>query len=81
MKVLSDYPREVLNAALNRAPYKMTTYIQKLASSINEFYTVCRVIDRTNIEVSSSRIALCKASAIVLKNALELIGVTAPNRM
>ena len=81
LKVLSDYPREVLNAALNRAPYKMTTYIQKLASSINEFYTVCRVIDRTNIEVSSSRIALCKASAIVLKNALELIGVTAPNRM
>lgn len=81
LKVLSDYPREVLNAALNRAPYKMTTYIQKLASSINEFYTVCRVIDRTKLELSSSRIALCKASSIVLKNALELIGVNAPNRM
>lgn len=81
LKVLSDYPREVLNAAINRAPYKMTTYIQKLASSINEFYTVCRVIDRTKLELSSSRIALCKASSIVLKNALELIGVNAPNRM
>ena len=81
LKVLSDFPKEILGAALNRAPYKMTTYIQKLASSINEFYTVCRVIDRNNMEVSSSRIALCKASAIVLKNALEVIGVNAPNRM
>ena len=81
LKILSDYPREVLNAAINRAPYKMTTYIQKLASAINEFYTVCRVIDRSNIELSSSRIALCKASKIVMKNALEIIGVNAPNRM
>ncbi len=81
LKVLSDYPHEVLSAAVNRAPYKMTTYIQKLATSINEFYTVCRVIDRSNLEVSSSRIALCKACEIVLKNALQLIGVNAPNRM
>lgn len=81
LKVLSDYPHEISQAAINRAPYKITTYIQKLATAINEFYTVCRVIDRNNLETSSSRIALCKASEIVLKNALEIIGVEAPNRM
>lgn len=81
LKVLADYPKEVLSAALLRAPHKITTYIQKLATVINEFYTVCRVIDRQNLEVSGSRMALCKASEIVLKNALEIIGVNAPNRM
>lgn len=81
LKVLEEYPKEILAAALGRAPYKVTAYIQKLATAVNEFYTVCRVIDRNNPEVSSSRIALCKACEIVLKNALEVIGVSAPNRM
>lgn len=81
LKVLADYPKEILSAASLRAPHKITTYIQKLATAINEFYTVCRVIDRQNLEVSGSRMALCKASEIVLKNALEIIGVEAPNRM
>ena len=81
LKILAEYPKEVLSAATLRAPHKITTYIQKLATAINEFYTVCRVIDRQNLEMSSSRIALCYASEIVLKNALEIIGVTAPNRM
>ena len=81
LKVLAEYPKEVLASALTRAPYKITTYIQKLATAINEFYTVCRVIDRANLEVSSSRMALCKACQIVLKNALEVIGVSAPSRM
>ena len=81
LKVIAEYPKEILAAAVGRAPYKITSYIQKLATSVNEFYTVCRVIDRSNIELSSSRIALCKACEIVLKNALEIIGVTAPTRM
>lgn len=81
LKVLAEYPKEIISSAVSRSPYKITTYIQKLATSINEFYTVCRVIDRNNLEVSSSRMALCKACQIVLKNALEVIGVSAPNRM
>ena len=81
LKILAEYPKEILSSATTRSPYKITNYIQKLATSINEFYTICRVIDRNNIAVSSSRMALCKASEIVLKNALEIIGVTAPERM
>ena len=81
LKILSEYPREVLAAAVNRAPYKITTYIQKLATAINEFYTFNRVIDRSNVELSASRLGLCSAAKIVLKNALELIGVSAPDHM
>lgn len=81
LKVLADFPKEIYNAAVARAPYKITNYIQKLATSIHEFYTECRVIDENNLEVTSSRLALCKASKIVMANALTTIGVTSPEKM
>ena len=59
----------------------MTNYIQKLATAIHEFYTECRVIDENNKELTSSRLALADASRIVMRNALDLIGVNAPEKM
>ena len=81
LKHLASFPNVVLDASKERAPYKITNYIHELAELIHSFYTECRVIDRDNINVSASRLALCKASEIVLKNALNLIGVSAPERM
>ena len=81
LKHLINFPSEVEGAALDRAPYKITNYIHKLAELIHAFYTECRVIDRDNLDVTSSRLALCKSAKIVLKNALRLVGVNAPERM
>ena len=81
LKHLSNFPNVVGDAAKERAPYKIVNYIHDLASLIHEFYTECRVIDRDNIETSASRLALCKASEQVMKNALTLIGVSAPEHM
>ena len=81
LKHLANFPNVINDSAKERAPYKITNYIHELASLIHEFYTECRVIDRDNIDVSSSRLALCKASEIVMKNALNLIGVSAPEHM
>lgn len=81
LKHLSNFPNVVLDSAKERAPYKITNYIHDLAELIHEFYTECRVIDRDNIDVSSSRLALCKACEQVMKNALDLIGVSAPTHM
>ncbi len=81
MKHLSDYPKEVLDAAITRSPYKMTNYIQRLAVLIHGFYTECRLIDYNNLEITSSRLALAKAAMIVMHNALSLIGVEAPEEM
>ena len=81
VKQLSQFPDVVAGAASERAPYKITNYIHEVAEKIHAFYTECRVLDRDNIPVTSSRLALCQASKIVLKNALQLVGVTAPNRM
>ena len=73
---------EVVNIASNeRAPYKVSNYIHELAEKVHAFYTECRVIDSENKEVTSSRLAICLASKIVLKNALNLLGVSAPERM
>ena len=81
LKILASFPKEVAQAAEQRAPYKITNYIQKLATAIHEFYSDCRVIDESKKEETASRLALCLASKIVMKNALETIGVSAPEKM
>ena len=80
-KALSNFPEVVKVASKERAPYKITNYIHEVAEKIHAFYTECRVIDRDNLEVTSSRLGLCLASKIVMKNALTLVGVSAPERM
>ena len=81
LKHLSQFGDEVIKAALEREPSKIVTYTQKLASYTHSFYTICRVIDRDNLPLSGARLALVKASAVVLANALQLIGVSAPESM
>ena len=80
-KALSNFPEIVKIASSERAPYKITNYIHEVAEKVHAFYTECRVIDRDNLEVTSSRLGLCLASKIVIKNALTLVGVSAPERM
>lgn len=81
LKLLIEFPRLIESSATKRAPYLIATYIQELAAAIHGFYTECRVIDRDHLDVTSSRLALAKASQIVMKNALNVIGVSAPNKM
>ena len=81
LKHLADFNKIVVDAAKEKAPYKIANYIHALAEMVHVFYNECRVIDKNNTEICSSRLALVKASQIVLKNALNLIGVSAPNKM
>ncbi len=81
LKHLSVFPSIINSAATARAPYKVAGYIHDLAKLIHEYYAANRIIDRDNIELTSSRLALMKACQIVLKNALALLGVSAPEKM
>ena len=81
LKKLIEYPHMVEVAAEKRAPHMIATYIQELASNIHAFYTECRLIDRDNLEVTASRLAVAKAAKIVIKNALSVLGVNAPDKM
>ncbi len=81
LKHLADFPSMIEGAAESRAPYKVASYIHRLAELIHEFYAACRIIDRDNLELTSSRLALIKACGIVLRNALGILGVSAPEKM
>lgn len=81
MKVLIEYPQVVHNASLNKQPYLIVNYVQKLASAIHSYYTECRIIDSNAVELTKNRLGLSLASKIVLKNSLDLIGVNAPENM
>lgn len=81
VKVLVDYPNVIQDAANKKEPAIITNYIQKLATSVHSFYTACRIIDKDNITLTSNRLALSEAARVVMNNALDLIGVNAPNKM
>lgn len=81
MKCLSEYGKIIQDAAKERAPYKLCNYIQKLAGYVHEFYAKCRILDVNNVELTGARLSLIKACSIVIKNALELVGVSAPEKM
>lgn len=81
IKYIGEFPSVVSDAARTFSPYKITNYVQKLAQLFHTFYNECKVIDVDNKELSEQRLALVKASKIVIKNALNLVGVSAPNKM
>ena len=81
VKHINEFRNEIIESAKARAPHKIANYIQKLAQLFHSFYNDCYVIDENNKELSSQRLALVVASQITLKNALNLIGVSAPEKM
>lgn len=81
MKCLSEYDKIIVDAAIERAPYRICNYVQKLAGNVHEFYTKCRVLDNSNPDLTGARLSLIRACSIVLKNALSLVGVEAPEKM
>ena len=81
LKHLADFPSMIESSAASRSPYKVAAYIHTLAELFHEFYAKCRVIDPEHKEVTSSRLALILAVKIVLEDALDLLGVSAPERM
>lgn len=81
LKKLGEFPQAVADAADKLATQRMTNYVFELASALHSFYNVERVIDEKNVQQSKARFQLMKAVQITLKNALALLGVSAPERM
>ena len=78
---LNEFAGVVADAAVTRMPHKMCNYIRALAQNFHSFYADCKVVDRDNIALSSQRLALVMAAKMTMKNALNSIGVSAPERM
>ena len=81
LKKLGEFPQAVSEAALKRVPHRITNYIFELASAFHSFYNANKVLDSENPERTKARLALVRAVQITMKNALSLIGVSAPEKM
>jgi len=81
IKHINEFRNVIIDGAKNRTPHKITNYIQKLAQLFHSFYSECKVVDKENMDLSNQRLAVVKASKITLRNALNLIGVSAPEKM
>ena len=82
--LLADYPRVVASAAELREPHRIARYIEEVANSYHSFYAACRVLpqgDEPVTELNIARLWLCAATRQVIFNGLELLGVSAPDRM
>ncbi|WNS75315.1 arginine--tRNA ligase [Bacillus sp. DTU_2020_1000418_1_SI_GHA_SEK_038] len=81
LKKLGEFPQAVGEAAQKRLPHRITNYIFELASAFHSFYNAEKVLDTLHPERTQARLALIKAVKTTLKNALALIGVSAPEKM
>jgi len=81
LKHINSFTDVVADAAKTRSPHKICNYIQKLATYFHSFYGACKINDPSNKELTSERLALTEATRITLKNALYLLGVSAPEKM
>ncbi|WP_050616630.1 arginine--tRNA ligase [Bacillus testis] len=81
LKKIGEFPQAVAEAADKRLPHRITNYIYDLASAFHSFYNAEKVLDAEHEERSKARLALIEATRMTLKNALALIGVSAPEKM
>ena len=81
LKHISSFPEVIADAAETRSPNKICNYVQKLATYFHSFYGACKINDRKNPQLTNERLALAEATRITLKNALYLLGVSAPEVM
>jgi arginyl-tRNA synthetase len=77
---LAEFPAVVRAVATSLAPSRLARYAQTLASDFTQFYMASRVLT-DDAELSVARLGLCLAAQIVLAQALELLGVSAPEKM
>jgi len=78
---ISRFPETFIDAAENLKPYLIADYANSLADKFNTFYAALPVIKADPPELSKARIMLVEAVRITLRNALNLIGIEAPERM
>ena len=82
--LLAEFPRIVQGAAEMREPHRVARYAEELAGVYHRFYNDCRVLpigDEKATDLNSARATLCQATAQVISNALDLLGVHAPEKM
>lgn len=80
IKMIDTFPEIVEGSAQALEPHRIPYYINDLASVFHSFYNKHKVVS-DNIDLTQARLFLIKSTGIVIRNALRLLGVSAPERM
>ena len=80
IKALLDFPKLVADAAEALEPHRVASYLHELASKVHLWYHKAHVLNEPP-DITKARLVLVRASQIVLRNGLSLLGITAPDRM
>ena len=86
LRALAEYPRVVASAAELREPHRVARYLEDTAAVFNKWYDTkeCRMLpmgDEPVTPTNEARLVLVQAVRTVLANGLDLLGVSAPERM
>jgi arginyl-tRNA synthetase len=82
--ILEQFPGIVATSAELREPHRVARYLEEVATAYHRFYDACRVLPRADESLEPihiSRLWVCAATAQTIANGLELLGVSAPERM
>lgn len=81
LKQISEFPKKVEEAAKHRAVNRICQYCHDFAKAFHSYYNSCRVADPENPALTNERLGLVSACMVTMENALDLIGVSAPEKM
>ncbi len=83
LKRISSFPAAIESAALELAPHRAIFFLMELAADWHSYYNKHKVIDPEHVEqaVTDARLCLVTALRLVFKNGLEMLGLTAPEKM
>jgi len=81
LKKLGELPEAIAEAAEKRMTHRITNYAFELAQALHSFYNAERVLDSEDLAKSAARFKLMQAVRQTIQNTLEMIGVTAPEKM
>lgn len=81
IRKICDLPYEVQRCAEDYGVHRLATYAIELARTYHHFYDACRVIQPEDSKLTRARLALCEATRTALKATLDLLEISAPQRM
>jgi arginyl-tRNA synthetase len=82
LRTLAAFPREVRQAAEAMAPHRLTAYVRVIGQALHQFYEECPALkEGVPPELRDARLALFETTRAVVANLLDLLGVSAPERM
>jgi arginyl-tRNA synthetase len=80
LRKIAAFPEVVRGAAAAREPHRIPTYLVELSGTFHRFYHACRVVG-DDAALTRARLQLCEAARVVVRTGLDLMGVSAPERM